>query len=98
MQPFPHTCTYSDIVMHTVLPATPASNDQVTVLSVHWHSVVHWCSVPSSQDYLRELLRVMLPRFYYHLKLLGQDALELLFAHRSETTCVYFTQCVLNGH
>lgn len=38
-------------------------------------------------DYLRELLRVMLPRFFYHLKLLGQDALELLFAHRWILLC-----------
>ncbi|XP_070185479.1 TBC1 domain family member 16-like [Littorina saxatilis] len=38
-------------------------------------------------DYLRELLRVMLPRFFYHLKLLGQDALEMLFAHRWILLC-----------
>nr|KAG5713742.1 hypothetical protein BaRGS_024369 [Batillaria attramentaria] len=38
-------------------------------------------------DFLRELLRVMLPRFFYHLKLLGQDALELLFAHRWILLC-----------
>ncbi|KAL8618789.1 hypothetical protein ACOMHN_000217 [Nucella lapillus] len=38
-------------------------------------------------DYLRELLRIMLPRFFYHLKLLGQDALEMLFAHRWILLC-----------
>ncbi|XP_059157121.1 TBC1 domain family member 16-like isoform X2 [Physella acuta] len=38
-------------------------------------------------NYLRELLRVTLPKFHYHLKLLGQDALELLFCHRWILLC-----------
>ncbi|BFZ02976.1 hypothetical protein BsWGS_06017 [Bradybaena similaris] len=38
-------------------------------------------------NYLRELLRVTLPKFHYHLKLLGQDAMELLFCHRWILLC-----------
>ena len=34
------------------------------------------------QLYLRELLRLMQPVFYEHLVHLGDDAMELLFAHR----------------
>ncbi|CAL1527055.1 unnamed protein product [Lymnaea stagnalis] len=38
-------------------------------------------------NFLRELLRVTLPKFHYHLKLLGQDAMELLFCHRWILLC-----------
>ena len=38
------------------------------------------------QNYLLELIRVMLPRFYKHL-LLTPDALELLFVHRWILLC-----------
>ncbi|KAK0053142.1 TBC1 domain family member 16 [Biomphalaria pfeifferi] len=38
-------------------------------------------------NYLRELLRVTLPKFQYHLKMLGQDAMELLFCHRWILLC-----------
>ncbi|KAJ8363523.1 hypothetical protein SKAU_G00123540 [Synaphobranchus kaupii] len=32
--------------------------------------------------YLREMLRLMLPRFHQHLSQLGEDGLQLLFCHR----------------
>ncbi|XP_033757289.1 TBC1 domain family member 16-like isoform X1 [Pecten maximus] len=38
-------------------------------------------------NYLRELIRIMLPDFYMHLKRLGQDAMELLFCHRWILLC-----------
>ncbi|XP_067089578.1 TBC1 domain family member 16 [Osmerus mordax] len=37
--------------------------------------------------YLRELLRVMLPRFHQHLTRLGEDGLQLLFCHRWILLC-----------
>uniref|UniRef100_A0A1A8FM01 TBC1 domain family, member 16 n=2 Tax=Nothobranchius korthausae TaxID=1143690 RepID=A0A1A8FM01_9TELE len=37
--------------------------------------------------YLRELLRLMLPRFHQHLTLLGEDGLQLLFCHRWILLC-----------
>lgn len=40
-----------------------------------------------SQMYLRELLRLMLPRFHQHLKRLGEDGLQLLFCHRWVLLC-----------
>ncbi|KAI1884101.1 hypothetical protein AGOR_G00222940 [Albula goreensis] len=37
--------------------------------------------------YLRELLRLMLPRFHQHLTQLGEDGLQLLFCHRWILLC-----------
>uniref|UniRef100_A0A3P8WBZ3 TBC1 domain family, member 16 n=1 Tax=Cynoglossus semilaevis TaxID=244447 RepID=A0A3P8WBZ3_CYNSE len=37
--------------------------------------------------YLRELLRLMLPRFHQHLTVLGEDGLQLLFCHRWILLC-----------
>ncbi|KAL6102880.1 tbc1d16 [Pungitius sinensis] len=37
--------------------------------------------------YLRELLRLMLPRFHQHLTGLGEDGLQLLFCHRWILLC-----------
>ncbi|KAJ8404254.1 hypothetical protein AAFF_G00340270 [Aldrovandia affinis] len=37
--------------------------------------------------YLRELLRLMLPRFHQHLTQLGEDGLQLLFCHRWVLLC-----------
>ncbi|XP_063046664.1 TBC1 domain family member 16 isoform X2 [Engraulis encrasicolus] len=37
--------------------------------------------------YLRELLRLMLPRFHQHLLRLGEDGLQLLFCHRWLLLC-----------
>uniref|UniRef100_A0A8C6VU50 TBC1 domain family member 16 n=1 Tax=Nothobranchius furzeri TaxID=105023 RepID=A0A8C6VU50_NOTFU len=37
--------------------------------------------------YLRELLRLMLPRFHQHLTWLGEDGLQLLFCHRWILLC-----------
>uniref|UniRef100_A0AAZ3SCU7 Rab-GAP TBC domain-containing protein n=1 Tax=Oncorhynchus tshawytscha TaxID=74940 RepID=A0AAZ3SCU7_ONCTS len=37
--------------------------------------------------YLRELLRLMLPRFHQHLTQLGEDGLQLLFCHRWLLLC-----------
>lgn len=37
--------------------------------------------------YLRELLRLMLPRFHMHLTRLGEDGLQLLFCHRWILLC-----------
>uniref|UniRef100_A0A672H389 TBC1 domain family, member 16 n=1 Tax=Salarias fasciatus TaxID=181472 RepID=A0A672H389_SALFA len=37
--------------------------------------------------YLRELLRLMLPRFHHHLTRLGEDGLQLLFCHRWILLC-----------
>ncbi|KAK2829379.1 hypothetical protein Q7C36_017369 [Tachysurus vachellii] len=37
--------------------------------------------------YLRELLRLMLPRFHQHLMRLGEDGLQLLFCHRWVLLC-----------
>uniref|UniRef100_A0AAY4BNQ3 Rab-GAP TBC domain-containing protein n=1 Tax=Denticeps clupeoides TaxID=299321 RepID=A0AAY4BNQ3_9TELE len=37
--------------------------------------------------YLRELLRLMLPRFHQHLTFLGEDGLQLLFCHRWILLC-----------
>ncbi|XP_062388123.1 TBC1 domain family member 16 [Sardina pilchardus] len=37
--------------------------------------------------YLRELLRLMLPRFHQHLLRLGEDGLQLLFCHRWVLLC-----------
>ncbi|XP_029102911.1 TBC1 domain family member 16 isoform X1 [Scleropages formosus] len=37
--------------------------------------------------YLRELLRLMLPRFHQHLTHLGEDGLQLLFCHRWMLLC-----------
>ncbi|TSO37042.1 TBC1 domain family member 16 [Bagarius yarrelli] len=37
--------------------------------------------------YLRELLRLMLPRFHQHLMQLGEDGLQLLFCHRWVLLC-----------
>ncbi|XP_051571510.1 TBC1 domain family member 16-like isoform X2 [Myxocyprinus asiaticus] len=37
--------------------------------------------------YLRELLRLMLPRFHQHLTRLGEDGLQLLFCHRWVLLC-----------
>ncbi|GFO16024.1 TBC1 domain family member 16, partial [Plakobranchus ocellatus] len=45
------------------------------------------CDMDRQLSYLRELLRVTLPKFHYHLKLLGEDALELLFCHRWILLC-----------
>ncbi|RUS89710.1 hypothetical protein EGW08_002528 [Elysia chlorotica] len=45
------------------------------------------CDMDRQLNFLRELLRVTLPKFHYHLKLLGQDALELLFCHRWILLC-----------
>lgn len=39
------------------------------------------------QMYLRELLRLMLPRFHQHLTRLGEDGLQLLFCHRWVLLC-----------
>lgn len=39
------------------------------------------------QMYLRELLRLMLPRFHQHLLRLGEDGLQLLFCHRWILLC-----------
>lgn len=39
------------------------------------------------QMYLRELLRLMLPRFHQHLTRLGEDGLQLLFCHRWILLC-----------
>ncbi|CAB1342337.1 unnamed protein product [Coregonus sp. 'balchen'] len=41
-----------------------------------------WCFM-----YLRELLRLMLPRFHQHLTQLGEDGLQLLFCHRWILLC-----------
>ncbi|XP_036386076.1 TBC1 domain family member 16-like isoform X1 [Megalops cyprinoides] len=38
--------------------------------------------------YLREMLRLMLPRFYQHLAQLGEDGLQLLFCHRWVLLCL----------
>lgn len=40
-----------------------------------------------TQMYLRELLRLMLPRFHQHLTVLGEDGLQLLFCHRWILLC-----------
>eukprot|EP00076_Gallus_gallus_P006423 XP_001231439.2 TBC1 domain family member 16 isoform X3 [Gallus gallus] len=37
--------------------------------------------------YLRELLRLMHPRFYQHLSALGEDGLQMLFCHRWILLC-----------
>ncbi|NXJ16573.1 TBC16 protein, partial [Odontophorus gujanensis] len=37
--------------------------------------------------YLRELLRLMHPRFYHHLSALGEDGLQMLFCHRWILLC-----------
>ncbi|NXH10001.1 TBC16 protein, partial [Bucco capensis] len=37
--------------------------------------------------YLRELLRIMQPRFYQHLASLGEDGLQMLFCHRWILLC-----------
>nr|XP_020669369.1 TBC1 domain family member 16 isoform X1 [Pogona vitticeps]XP_020669377.1 TBC1 domain family member 16 isoform X1 [Pogona vitticeps]XP_020669385.1 TBC1 domain family member 16 isoform X1 [Pogona vitticeps] len=37
--------------------------------------------------YLRELLRLMHPRFYHHLVSLGEDGLQMLFCHRWILLC-----------
>ncbi|KAK2536745.1 Tbc1d16 [Columba livia] len=37
--------------------------------------------------YLRELLRLMHPRFYQHLSCLGEDGLQMLFCHRWILLC-----------
>lgn len=37
--------------------------------------------------YLRELLRLMHPRFYQHLAALGEDGLQMLFCHRWILLC-----------
>lgn len=37
--------------------------------------------------YLRELLRLMHPRFYQHLSSLGEDGLQMLFCHRWILLC-----------
>lgn len=39
------------------------------------------------QMYLRELLRLMHPRFYQHLTSLGEDGLQMLFCHRWILLC-----------
>lgn len=39
------------------------------------------------QMYLRELLRLMHPRFYQHLSSLGEDGLQMLFCHRWILLC-----------
>lgn len=39
------------------------------------------------QMYLRELLRLMHPRFYQHLSCLGEDGLQMLFCHRWILLC-----------
>lgn len=41
----------------------------------------------SPQLYLRELLRLMHPRFYQHLVSLGEDGLQMLFCHRWLLLC-----------
>lgn len=40
-----------------------------------------------TQLYLRELLRLMHPRFYQHLVSLGEDGLQVLFCHRWLLLC-----------
>ncbi|XP_052760917.1 TBC1 domain family member 16-like [Mya arenaria] len=45
------------------------------------------CDMDRQLLYLRELLHLMQPRFYEHLQHLGQDAMELLFAHRWILLC-----------
>lgn len=47
-----------------------------------WLSQVHLL-----QMYLRELLRLMHPRFYQHLSALGEDGLQMLFCHRWILLC-----------
>ncbi|XP_078467133.1 TBC1 domain family member 16 [Lampetra planeri] len=37
--------------------------------------------------YLRELVRLMLPRFFEHLQSLGEDGLQMLFCHRWVLLC-----------
>lgn len=44
-------------------------------------------SLTCLQMYLRELLRLMLPRFHQHLLRLGEDGLQLLFCHRWILLC-----------
>uniref|UniRef100_A0A8B9HTQ8 Rab-GAP TBC domain-containing protein n=1 Tax=Astyanax mexicanus TaxID=7994 RepID=A0A8B9HTQ8_ASTMX len=44
-------------------------------------------SLSMFQMYLRELLRLMLPRFHQHLMRLGEDGLQLLFCHRWVLLC-----------
>lgn len=44
-------------------------------------------SLTRLQMYLRELLRLMLPRFHQHLTRLGEDGLQLLFCHRWILLC-----------
>lgn len=44
-------------------------------------------SLTRPQMYLRELLRLMLPRFHQHLLRLGEDGLQLLFCHRWILLC-----------
>lgn len=55
----------------------------VVVLCVICYSSVYMCV----QMYLRELLRLMLPRFHQHLTRLGEDGLQLLFCHRWVLLC-----------
>ncbi|XP_069916068.1 TBC1 domain family member 16 isoform X2 [Oryctolagus cuniculus] len=56
------------------------------------HNTV-FVSSPRDEDmekqllYLRELLRLMNPRFYQHLVSLGEDGLQLLFCHRWLLLC-----------
>ncbi|KAK3089568.1 hypothetical protein FSP39_004673 [Pinctada imbricata] len=45
------------------------------------------CDMDKQLDYLKELLRLMQPDFYAHLKKLGQDSMELLFCHRWILLC-----------
>ncbi|CAE1287106.1 TBC1 domain family member 16 [Acanthosepion pharaonis] len=45
------------------------------------------CDMDKQLNYLRELLRLMQPKFYEHLEKLGADAMELLFCHRWILLC-----------
>ena len=50
-------------------------------------SITNYAARLLFQNYLRELLRLMLPRFYAHLKKV-QDGMELLFVHRYIFCCI----------
>lgn len=76
-------------ITHTFLSSLSLSEILVFVC-VALHSYPHQCPnhlSPLFQMYLRELLRLMLPRFHQHLTQLGEDGLQLLFCHRWILLC-----------
>lgn len=77
----------NDICVRSLTCSPEKPNSSLRILKYQKMFVIQCVPSLTSQMYLRELLRLMLPRFHQHLTRLGEDGLQLLFCHRWILLC-----------